>query len=1214
MSYKEIIDKDFIADIQSRREFVSLKLTREILDKNSLSSVDDNDENDELRQILTELMVKTSNQIFVSTLMNPHTKIKRLLLKWSTGIGKTIGALLVAVSMIRLYEKIQLSVGTLPEKMPSIFVVGHTRERVIDDLLKFPEFGFITAAELARYRMLNRVAINGSPAEIAMAKDFYVLLKKRITNKAKGGYFRFFGYQELVNRIFGESSSDFILSLYSPDPETFRKNIADAAGKIKLNTTLLAEFNNSLLIVDEFHNLYNSSFMNSWGSTISYIVDNAINLRVIYMSATPATNNVGEYIHVVNLMTEINEFPRLTNFDSSEIGRRLIGRVSFLQDSDLRTYPKREFIGETIKVEDSELPYLKFITCPMSELHMIAYENWIEQKDKSDESDKPDIKEIQSQYMTDKDDFYIRDIALPNPEDFLEKSSQKNIDENSQKDNSESPQKDNNENTSNKLHPLFRAKESKIKISNASDKWKLENKIDVKEGRFVGEFLSKNNIGKYSGKYKRLIDDILSLPFQEKMVIFHNFVKMSGISMIAELLRQNGFIDIDSSATESTICAICGKFETDKIHDFKESNLKSQFVAEKSQSTTENSQSTTENAQLSTENSQSTPNKFINKISQSKQHKFYPCKFGMVFGEQPYYTNQRVLNIYNDPSNTRGIHMRILLGAQMITESADLKAVRHILITSMPRNIPIFLQIIGRGIRKGSHDSLPADEKICKIYIYISVFNKSLNQSIQSIQSNKLNQSIQSNQLNQSISNQTIEELNYKTKLADYIEIQHIEQIIHSNAADAAIHREIIMSPDVLASYGLVNDSAPVEDATEGIGTLYYKPLNPIFGEMQNDISYYAYELYNQEIYIIGLLLRRFFHTQPVWTYDELWKAIKNPPYRTEINTAMITEDNFAVGLNNLIIQTQKKNAYSWCIKKHDLYYVRLPKVYTTPGSAVISAPDAYLYGSGIRPTMKVQLKDVINRQSLDIKAMKEFLGQIKNKMSKMEKIDLFTDTKHEIIEMSVKYLFENIVCGKTKNCEGADLSFFAEFGIIVKGSNLTSEIRKEFGIAASDIAGYRSVNGTMIYIGGIEKWRLLPKIPAPEHLKEQGPVIGFLEEAPGKIMFKIRHTLHEIENEIRDRKITDERLVEMGSSCITWIREDLMKFYKTISRRTNKYIKIESDDSDSDDKSDKKIISVRDLCEYLRQQLMAEDYYMGGHHRTFYWYFETLPNPRDLM
>jgi superfamily II DNA or RNA helicase len=1067
--YKKITDPDFIDDIQKRREYVSLKISREILDKEPLSFLSDNDD-EELKKIISELMIKTSNQLLVGNLMNPNTIIKRVLLKWSTGIGKTIGSLIVATSMIKIYEKLQISNVLSVEEIPNIFVVGNTRERIMEDLIKFPEFGFASLSELEEQDRLNKIALTGDINAIIKSKDHYIMLKRRITNKMRGGYFRFFGYQELVNRFFGiskddNSISDLISELYDPDPVILRQRIQKALSDklLTVNLILLREFKNSLLIVDESHNLYNSINMNSWGTVIQYIIDNAENLRVIFMTATPATNSVDEYIHVMNLINEPHEFERLRKGANihQEIKKRLIGRVSFLQDSDIREYPKRIFMGETLE----NIHYLKFTKCPISDLQKKAIEEY------NKASTDKDLNATNDGFVRDKDDYYIRDIALPNPDGGT---------------------------------PLYRAKESKVKILNAPDVWKKENKINVLEGKFTGSFLKYENIGKYSGKYHKLLENLFKTPGSEKIVIFHNFVKMSGVYMLAELLRENGYIDFDSSPSDDTICLKCNKI-----------------------------------------------NKEHNKI---KDHDFAASKFGVVHSDQPSYVNQRVFKTFNSFENLQGEHMRILIGAQMIRESVDLKAVRYFNILSMPINIPTFLQIIGRGIRKGSHRGLPKEDRNCKIYIYIS----------------------------------PMEEEFYKKKVNEYIEIQEADKIVHANAVDAAIHRDIIMSPDVLAEYGL-----PGDKPKDILGTLYYEPANKNIAKIPSDETYYIYQYQTSEIDILLILLRRIFYLKPVWKLDELFNEIKNSPFKIEIGPEYITMDNLVISLNKLMIAMNVKEEGNWGIVQRGEYFIKMPKIKRDANSLIISVPDASVFGTGLILPIKKELKNITNLEILVSQKIEKIKDMLKNKKNKLELIDIFSNIEISIIDGIGERLITNF-----KKSDEELLKMFEFFNLLITNSEVSKEFRQD-----KKYIGFLSSNGPKIYTN---EWKKLNKTSAEIkkiNAEEQKPYIGFLEELiTGKMVFKIRKTLKELEEDIAHIKNNDLRSIDRGIVCNTKSKEEIFQILKLINRRYELGL---------DDLSE---ISVKSTCNYLRQQLILADAFLGGRYRTFYWYHEKLPEPSRVL
>lgn len=1147
MAYLDVDDPGFMTDIQRRREFASLRLTRENLDKEPLT-FDDED-------ATIPGLIRTSSQLFAGNFMNADTPAKRLLLKWSTGIGKTIGALSVATSMIAAYQRIQQATGQPIDRTPSVFVIGFTRERVIDDLLKFPEFGFVTPTELRRQRELNKAALAGGPAQISIAKDHYVMLRRRVTNKAKGGYFRFFGYQELVNRVFGigsrdQSTSELIALLYSPDFDEFKKAIdkATADGKIQLNKQIIDEFNHSFVIVDEIHNAYSSRRMNSWGATVAYVLDAAVNTRAIMMSATPATNSVTEYIDVINLITADPKLrlrhkewgARFTTLETSaleQLATRMTGRVSFLQDSDVNAYPKLIFDGKPLVIDGSEVPYLKFVLCPMSKLQIAAYADFeqgrtsvnsdVNNDVNSDDNDATNTNDDDNdaatketdddktskptQDLKERDDYYIRDIAIVNPGDGP---------------------------------PLFRARETKAKLSNASTEWRDKHNIDVVDGVIVGEFLAPDAIGEFSSKYKAMVDRLLATPGGEKIMIYHNYVKMSGVLLIAEVLRRAGYVDIDTAPHERTLCSMCGMTRAKGPHVNAETNAE---AAE---------------------------------FDPKHKHVFYAARFGVVHGEQPGHANQRVFRTFNDPTNIRGRHMRVLIGAQMIRESADLRAVRHMFIMAMPINIKMLQQVIGRGVRKNSHVGLPAADWTCTVALFVTTFGDG--------------------------KRATVEELGYKTKVCDYITIQNAEKTVHAVAIDASIHRDIIMSPEVLHQYGLERDPAVdpynAPPPTRHLGPLFYTPEYPANSDIITNTTYYAYGRQAEEIRLLERLIIKSFIATDVWTYDGLWEAVQKPEVRTEISPASFSEDNLVVALSNVMKATQRSLPTSWAVRKIGIYYIKAPKIRTEPGAPSIVAPDAGKYGSGAQPLVRVSLDDALGEDaateqgisSLERGAISAL--QLSGLPRREAYADLIADHSVRTLEQAMKRVVET---RKDTAAVAAMRKLFVDFNMLVKGRDVPATQRKELGLSSdATIVGYLSSNGPMIKSG--TQWRRLAITSADMMLsgakKEAPPIIGYMEELPdGRLVFKIRRTLQSIAEEVKQRKITDARLVERGAVCTTRPRGELEGQLKTLSRRAN----VQMPDTRS----------VKEICVSTRHRLMLSDAFVNkGAVRTFYWFHERVP------
>ena len=209
-------------------------------------------------------------------------------------------------------------------------------------------------------------------------------------------------------------------------------------------------------------------------------------------------------------------------------------------------------------------------------------------------------------------------------------------------------------------------------ISNASDKWKDSVGIRVEGNNILtGDFLDYKNVGKYSTKYKELLDlimDVLDRREIGKMIIYHYYVGTSGVLLINELLLQNGFLDAKSAPLSNTKCSICG---IEQQHHKKE------------------------------------------------DHKFNQLYFwhGEIGTEL-----DRTLTKFNDTNNINGHEYRILIGSRVIHEGIDFTAIRYMYVLSLPRDISTFIQLIGRGVRRGSHKNLPSEYRDVNIYTLVSSF------------------------------------------------------------------------------------------------------------------------------------------------------------------------------------------------------------------------------------------------------------------------------------------------------------------------------------------------------------------------------------------------------------------------------------------------------------------------------------------------------------
>lgn len=615
MSYIDIDSDVILEDILKRKEFYTLKNKRKYVSNKDvlpLFMVED-----ELRK--GNNLQFHSYQMFVQNFINVDTPYNRLLMKHSTGSGKTLGAIGIAMRFIKYYRMEELS-GIDKSTIGSIYVIAFegARKAFQKDLLKYPQFGFVTRQELYIWGKLKDQSLSNIQIDIDKAFDYGSKLKRRLSNRKGNGFFIFLGYKALVNRLF---ISDESLSLMSE--EEIRTNLK--SGKVKYNQTMLNGFKNSLIICDEIHSVYNTVQKNNWGVALQTILDYHKSVKAVFMSATPINNSPSEIVDLMNLLIPAeNRIKKEDFFDKKKIKpgaleklkKLSVGRVSYLVDKNPAFFPSRSFVGVPLK----SVKYLKFIRCPFNEKHHKTYDF---------------IYNKEAQTLS-QDNRYLLDFILPNPEGNL---------------------------------GLFKTSDLK-KIQDADQKWKSSHNINIVDNIPTGEFLHINNLKNVSVKYFTMMTDIMTLIKQKqgKIFIYHNFVTMSGVLFIKEILLHNGIIDEFMSSAKNTVCSICGNVKKNHTTD----------------------------------------------------HTFKPARFIIAHSGLDKNTIDRSIVKYNSSLNSRGENFMILLGSRMIKESYDLKAIRHIMIVSRPDNIATLIQIMGRAVRKHSHSNLPADMRHVFIRIYTS--------------------------------------------------------------------------------------------------------------------------------------------------------------------------------------------------------------------------------------------------------------------------------------------------------------------------------------------------------------------------------------------------------------------------------------------------------------------------------------------------------------
>lgn len=620
MTYPKFDDK-FYDKINAKKEFISLKLdekTPEYVNPRFLDKIFS-----EARRLDLQ-----SHQRFGRNYINPDTPYERCLLKKMTGTGKTIESLVIAMEFIKLFKK-QYRLN--PRQHPYIFVMGFTKSIYVRELLSRPEFGFVSTEDIAEKERLQKLATVGTELDKQRLTEFKSRLKRRLSKPTYGGFFKFFGYKAFFNRLF----------IFKKDSSEFNSEsdieAGLASGDIELNQELIDTFANSVMICDEIHDVYNSYDKNNYGIAIQKILDvykeRKERLTALFLSATPINNSPAEIVDLLNLLVPQHKFLRSDLFSDSrtlkpgalkKISELLVGRVSFLRDLRPKYFPERVIEGESIKT----LPYLKFIKCPMSTFHYNTY------KENYTGSLPPDGQSLV-------------DFVVPNPESST--------------------------------IGLFKSGNVRNVITNASKEWKNKVGIDIinvdKSEVISGPYLESNSLKKYSAKYYQLLNDLIGGIGQgRKQIVYHQYVHMSGVLHINQILSYNGFVEGNTTPTSSTRCILCGVI--------------------------------------------------MGKHNKSIKHDFRPARFLSVYSDIDKSQRNEIISQFNAPGNSHGYDYYILTGSKVIQQSEDFKDVQVLNVMSAPPNIPTLIQIFGRAIRNKSHMGLPSDQRKVRIRLYVTSIPK----------------------------------------------------------------------------------------------------------------------------------------------------------------------------------------------------------------------------------------------------------------------------------------------------------------------------------------------------------------------------------------------------------------------------------------------------------------------------------------------------------
>jgi superfamily II DNA or RNA helicase len=630
--YPKTDDPNFQSKIYSKREFYYYKLP----DRPNLANYKDIEEY--RKKICIPSGQLLEHQALLSNFINPDTPYRGLLVFHGTGTGKTCAAIAIG-------EKFKQQVQRYGTQVYILVPGPLLKDNWKDHLIKCTGDTYIRANE-------NLVYLN--------EEDREKIKKQAIQNAIQ--YYKIMSYRSFYRRVLGEKIIEKKVIEGNKIKVSYKKT-EEGDFERDISMDRLHNLNNSLIIVDEAHNLTG----NAYGEALMKIIKNSINLKVVLCTATPMKNLADDIIELMNFLrppesplerdlifsSNKNHLMELKEGGLDYIKKMCSGYVSHLRGADPMTFAEKVEMGEKPK----GLYFTKITRCIMDKFQYEAYE--AAKKLAIEEADALDRKSeaVANFVFPGLDDDRKKLIGLYGREGL-----------NTLKNQLKNHYEKINKMVATDILGISKPNEEFININ--------ENTKNI-----TGAILKKQYLKYFSTKFYQALDDIDNNLFSNKGkgesrtgFVYSNLVKI-GIEIFQEILIQNGYLEFDENPNnyqvkENTICYHCGI--SHKEH------------------------------------------------KDSESHKFHPATFMVVTGQSSEESaevisedkdNKKIINSYfNNIENKDGKLIKLVLGSKVMNEGISLANVSTVQILDVYFNFGRVDQVIGRAIRWCSHYKLMSEE------------------------------------------------------------------------------------------------------------------------------------------------------------------------------------------------------------------------------------------------------------------------------------------------------------------------------------------------------------------------------------------------------------------------------------------------------------------------------------------------------------------------
>lgn len=710
-------DPNIQSKIYAKREFYYYKLP----DRPDLSNYKEIAEYRKKQCVLSGELLE--HQSMLSNFINPDTPYKGLLVFHGTGTGKTCAGIAVAEKFKQQVQRYNTQIyilvpgPLLKENWKKSFIecTGDTYLRSQENLL------FLNDEEKEKIR------------------------KQSILNAQQ--YYKILSYKSFYRKVLGEKIIE--KKMVDGKIKNTYKKTDEGEFERDIGIDILHNLNNTLIIVDEAHNLTG----NAYGEALMKIIKNSTNLKILLMTATPMKNLGDDIVELLNFLRPLDsQIERDLIFTNAKnhtmelkpggleyLKKMASGYVSHLRGADPMTFAEKIDMG----IKPRGLMFTKIIPCYMDKFQFEAYE---EAKNLA----------IQESDALDRKSEAVANFVFPG----LNSTKTKLVGLYGR-------------DGLNQLKNQLRNHYDKINTLIAKDILGLkkydEELININERtkNITGSILKKENLKYFSTKFYEAYIDIEKNLFANGVdsngesrtgFVYSNLVK-TGIEIFQEILNMNGFLSYDSNKNnyqikDDTKCYFCGKSYGEHNND---NNL------------------TRDNTKTQT---------------QIQTHDFAPATYLVVTGQSteegaenmPEENREIIRKVFSNIENKNGKNIKIILGSKVMNEGISLHNVATVQILDVYFNFGRLDQVIGRAIRWCSHYNLMSEKNP---YPQVKVFKYAI--SLEKNDKNKYELS-------------TEEDLYYKAELK-YILVKKIERTLKEIAIDCALNQQGNMFKEEINKY-----------------------------------------------------------------------------------------------------------------------------------------------------------------------------------------------------------------------------------------------------------------------------------------------------------------------------------------------------------------------------------------------------------------------------